>query len=240
MKKSIYVLFVFGILFMSLKSDVTLDQVLKSMIRSRGKTETISAIKDQVQIWTMSDAKNNTSKCIFTYKRPNKFRIEIKSIDGKASLITSIYDGISGTQTVFGTKRKMTQDELNEFDTKTITFIDGIIDYEKKGFSLKLLPDAVVKGINYHVIQSTDKYKTIQKLYCNAKTGVNEIIEGIQVDIMSLKKVPYKSFYLIPRVIDGISYPSKLIMYDKDNKVTSTFNLDKISNNTGVTDKIFY
>jgi outer membrane lipoprotein-sorting protein len=237
--KRFYVLLALAIGFMSFKSDVTLDQVIKTMLQTRGKMETLSAIKDQVQVWTMTDPKKNTCKLIINFKRPNKFKMEIKSVDGKTPLITSTYDGKSGTQVVFGKSRKMTQEELNEHDIKTLTFIDGLNDWEKKGFSLKLLPDVNLNGVNYHVLQSMDKYKNVQKIYCNAKTGGSEIIEFSEVDIMSLKKVTNKSVIQSPKNYNGLLYASKILLYDKDNKLVATMNLEKVSNNTGITDKEF-
>jgi outer membrane lipoprotein-sorting protein len=221
---------------MAFKSN-SVDEILNKIKSTYGTQEKVTAIKDQIQVWVFRDNDGNSGKCVFKYKRPNKLKMEILTMDGMP-IMKSIYNGKDGMQFIFGETRTMIPDELKEYETKTLTWINGFHNYEKNGFELKLLSDEVIDDTKYHVIQSTDKYQNIEKSYCNAETGIIEKIQSQQIDPIAMEKVPNVVKFSDHKRFDGVMFATKMITYDAANKPTS-FNLEKLVNNTGLSDDEF-
>lgn len=235
--KRLYTLLIIISLFCVAFQSITLDGILDIIEKKYGSREKAMAIKDQIQVWIFRDTDGNSGKCVFRYKRPDKLKMEILTMDGMP-ILKSIYNGKRGMQFIFGETRAMTPEELKEYETKTLSWINGYHDYEKNGFKLKLLPDEVIEDTKYYVIESTDKYQNVEKAYCNAETGIIEKIESMQIDPIALEKVPNVIKFSDHKYFDGVLFATNMITYDAANKPT-TFELEKLVNNTGITDAEF-
>lgn len=236
MKRFYSILILTSLFLMAFKSN-SINEILDKIKNTYGAQQKVAAIKDQIQVWVFSDNDGNNGKCVFKYKRPDKLKMEILTMEGMP-ILKSIYDGKNGMQFVFGETRAMTPDELKENETKTLTWINGYHHYEENGFQLKLLSDEVIEDVKYHIIQSTDTYKNIEKAYCNVETGIIEKIESWQIDPIAMEKAPNAVKFSEHKRFDGVLFATKMITYDAANKPTS-FTLEKLVNNIGLSDDEF-
>ena len=215
----------------------TADMVINKMLNAYAKPETVKNIKSQEQLWTITDADNNIMKCRFLYKRPSNLKMEITTADG-LPLITTVFVGSKGHHIVFGEKKDMLPDEINQYKIRIANWIEGLYNYNEKGFKLELLQSKTIHKKICNVIRSTDKYGQKQVLYINAQTSFIEQIEGTQIDIVTREKTSYTTGYESPQNFDGLNVATTMLIYN-NNKVFQTFKLEKLKNNASISDSEF-
>ncbi|NOU18139.1 MAG: hypothetical protein HOO91_11345 [Bacteroidales bacterium] len=217
------------------------NEVLNKIMNLCGEKETVQKIKDQKQVWSIHDSKGNNLKCFYFYKRPNKFKMQIITMDGNPLLLT-IYDGNKGINKIFGETHIMTQTELNEYRITILTWLDKFSVYQKKDFNfIKNIKD---DDKEYLVFDVTDEFKQKHRIYVNSETKTIDIIEESHIDIISkqpsARKIVTKSY----TKIENVTYPQEVVVQDvnESNQVANNarfLKLESVFNNINIEDSEF-
>jgi outer membrane lipoprotein-sorting protein len=249
MKKLIALLLCCGVVFLtSCRQQTPADDVVNMMTEASGGAEALAALTDQVITWdfTMYVMPPSTPEDIegpmtlpmtMTSKRPNKIRMDFYGPDG--SIVHSeCYDGTTGWNMDMGQRTDMSEAELQQIESMAVTFLDGYLNYQDKGFSLELLADEVVDEQNYMVLQVTDKYDNVQKCYINPETHFIERQSGNIANLagewepMVITSKDYK-------MVDGIAFPHHVVWHDATGEMIWEMTFKEVKHNTGVDDAVF-
>ncbi len=225
--------------FMFCQKQATVDDVVNMMTEARGGAEALAALTDVVLTWemTMHVMPPGTPEGVegpmtlpmtITAKRPNKIRMDVHGPGG--ILVGSMcYDGTTGWTIDMGQRKDMPEAQLQDIERDATTWFDGYLNYQDKGFTLELLADEVVDKQNYMVLQVTDKYGNVKKLYINPETHFIERESG-NVPVTTLKG--YK-------MVDGIAFPHHMAQYNATGEIILEMTVKEVKHNTGVDDAVF-
>ncbi len=164
-------------------------------------------------------------------------RMDVYGPDG--SIVHSeCYDGTTGWSIDMGQRTDMSEAELQQIESMAVTFLDGYLNYQDKGFTLELLADEVVDEQNYIVLQVTDEHDNVQKCYINPETHFIERQSGNIANLagewepMVITSKDYK-------MVDGIAFPHHMAQYNATGEVTWGITFKEVKHNTGVDDAVF-
>jgi outer membrane lipoprotein-sorting protein len=241
MKKLIALLLSCGVGFLiSCQQQTTVDDVVNMMTEANGGAEALAAVTDQVITGEMtihSAEGTPTLPVTMTAKRPDKIRWDL--YDPEGSIIYSMcYDGITGWGMEMGQRIDVTGARLQEIEGSAITFLDGFLNYQDKGYILELLADEVVDDQNYTVLRVTDKYDNVLKYYINPETHFQERTSGNMVNDAGEWEsmlMTFKDYTMV----DGITFPHHMTHYNATGEMVWEMTVKEVKHNTGVDDAIF-
>jgi outer membrane lipoprotein-sorting protein len=251
MKKLIALLLCCGVVFLTSclqETTVDADDVVNMMTEASGGVEALAALTDQVITWdfTMYVMPPGTPEGVkgpmtlpmtMTAKRPNKIRMDIYGPDG--SIVHSeCYDGTTGWTMYMGKRTDMTEAQLQHFESMAVTFLDGYLNYQDKGFTLELLADEVVDEQNYMVLQVTDKHDNVSKSYINPETHFEERMSG-NVTNSAGEWEPMVMILKDHKMVDGIAFPHHIAWHNATGEMTLESTIKEVKHNTGVDDAVF-
>ena len=217
-----------------------MDEVVNNIINIYGEKLLVEKIIDQKQIINIQDAQGNKLKCFYYYKRPDKLKIDIKTLDGK-TIIKTIYNNKKGKHNIFGEDRDMTKEELMEYELLVGSWIDRYSVYEKEAFTY--VETIEESGKEFYVFEVVNKFGEKHKVYVNTKSGTIDMIEEEHIDVISLQKTNRKIVTKSYEKYDQISYPKKVFVYtfinnNSDDK-PMVMNLETVLHNTELDDSEF-
>lgn len=172
-----------------------------------------------------------------TYKRPNKIRFDTMGPDGSV-VWSSCYDGEKGWEMQMGHQKEFSEAQLQETETMAATWMDGFLNYQEKGLTLALLPNEIVDGKKYMVLQSTDKHGNIQKYYIDEATHLIERQAGEMVSMEGNKEPMYMTFKDY-KMVDGVNMAQHVAQYTDSGEMIWEATLKEVKHNTGVDDAVF-
>ncbi len=234
--------------FMFCQKQATVDDVVNMMTEARGGAEALAALTDQVitceiTMYVMPPGTPEgvegpmTLPMTMTAKRPNKMRMDIYGPDG--SIVHSeCYDGTTGWTMDMGKRTDMTEAQLQQNESWAVTFFDGYLNYQDKGFTLELLADEVVDEQNYMVLQVTDKHDNVQKCYINPETHFIERVSGNTVNSAG-EWEPTVIILKDHKLVDGIALWHHMARHNATGEMTWEMTLKEVKHNTGVDDAVF-
>ena len=244
MKKLIPLLLCCAItVFMSCQQQITVDDVVNMMTEASGGAEALAASTDQVYtceltIHMMPGVESpRTLPMIQTAKRPNKIRMDTYGPEG--SIVHSdCYDGTTGWIMEMGQKKDMTEAQLQDNERLAMTWFDGYLNYQDKGFTLELLADEVVDEQNYMVLRVTDKHDNVHKCYINPETHFTERISGNMANFAG-EREPGVTTFKDYKMVDGIAQFHHLAVHNATGEMIYEFTIKEVKRNTGVDDGVF-
>ena len=254
-----------GLVF-SCGKQATVDDVVNMIAQSSGGSEKLQSITDQVSTWDftmhmmpampeqpmaeegmeqaaehpgeqMGEMAGQPMPMMITYKRPNKILMETKGPDGSTNW-SSCYDGTKGWEVMMGQQKNYTEAQNQESETMAATWIDGFANYQEKGLTLQLLPNELVDGTKFIVLQTTDKHGSVQKYYINEATHVVEKQAGEMLNMEGTKEPMYMTFKDY-KMVDGINMAYHVAQYKASGEMIWEAALKEAKHNTGVDDMIF-
>lgn len=174
---------------------------------------------------------------VITYKKPNKIRFDFQGPDG-SNMMSTCYDGTKGWESMMGQQKDYSDLQNQESETMAATWIDGLSNYQEKGLTLALLPNELVEGTKYMVIQSTDKHGNAQKYYINETTHVIERQAGEMVNMEGAKE-PMLMTFKDYKMVDGLNMAHHVAAYKANGDIVWEATLNEAKHNSGVDDMIF-
>ncbi|MFQ5709543.1 MAG: outer membrane lipoprotein carrier protein LolA [bacterium] len=256
--RRLVVLIVLGFVgaFLGCAKEQTVDGIVAKITEASGGAEALAAVQDQVGDWDFTmkimppmetEAKAGehaemqglppTMPMKITFKRPHKIRFDFLEPDG-TPMMSSVYDGESGWESKMGQTTAMNEDQLHETETMAATWLDGLKNYKDLGMTLTKLPNETVDNQEYLVLQSTDKYGSVQKYYINPTTYYVERQSGEMVNMQGQKEqmtMVFKDY----KKADGLATPNYVAQYNKDGEMIWEATLKEVKFNTGVADDVF-
>jgi len=218
-----------------------IDEVVDGILNVYGEKALIEKIVDQKQIINVQDAQGNKLKCFYYYKRPNKLKIDIKTMDG-TSIIKTVFNDKTGKHIIFNESRDMTKEEIEEYQVLVGSWIDRYSIYQKESF--KYIKDIAEGADKFHVFEVTNQFGKKHKIYVNTKTGVVDMVDEVHIDVISMQATNRKIVTKSYKKYDQISYPEKVFVYtyngnNNSNDKPMVMNLEKVLHNTGIDDSEF-
>ncbi len=245
-----------GLLF-SCGKQATVDDVVQMITQASGGAEKLQSINDQVSTWDftmhmmppmpesamaeggeeMGEMTGHPMPMTITYKRPNKIRFDTMGPDGSV-VWSSCYDGAKGWEMAMGHQKEFSEAQLQETETMAAAWMDGFLNYQEKGLTLALLPNEIVDGKKYMVLQSTDKHGNVQKYYIDETTHLIERQAGEMVSMEGNKEPMYMTFKDY-KMVDGVIMSNHVALYMDNGEMIWEATLKDVKHNTGVDDAVF-
>ncbi|MFQ5674392.1 MAG: outer membrane lipoprotein carrier protein LolA [bacterium] len=249
MKKLVPILLCFAVAFLiSCQKQTTVDDVVAMVTEAQGGAQKLAEITDQVSTWefTMHQLPPGvpegfegpmTSPMTITAKKPNKLRFDTYGPDGSV-VASQCFDGTTGWNMQGGERTDMGEEETKEYAIMASTWIDGFVNYADKGLTLELLPDEVVDGQTYMVLQSSTEGGHPQKYYINPETHLIERQAGEMRD-MSGEIKPMVMTFKDYKMVDGVAMTYDVALLNEDGSLIWEAKLKEAKFNTGVEDAAF-
>ncbi len=239
----VILVFVFVGFLMSCQKQTTVDDVVNMMTEASGGAEALAALTDQVgtlEFILHSVEDPMTLQTTITAKRPNKIRLDFYGPEG--SIVSSrCTDGTTGWIMEDGQRKDMNESLLQEielFCAPFFPFFDDYLNYQDKGFALRLLADEMVDEQNYMVLQVTDKHDNVRKHYINPESHFTER-ESVNMpnseggwEFLVITMKDYK-------MVDGIAIPHHMAWHNTAGEMIIEMILKEVKHNTGVDDAVF-
>lgn len=179
-----------------------------------------------------------SSEMVITYKKPDKIRFDFQGPDG-AAFMSSIYDGSQGWEVMMGQQRELNEMQEQETETMALTWVDGFLNHQEKGLTLELLPNELIDGTKYIVLQSTDKNGAAMKFYVNEATHLIERQAGDMMNMEGTGKEPMYMTLKDYKMMDGVNLASNVALFKENGEMIWEANVKDVRHNTGVDDAMF-
>lgn len=173
---------------------------------------------------------------VITYKRPDKLRMDMKDAGG-SMVMSSVFDGSRGWESMMGQVADKPEVELQSDKMMAETWIDGLYNYDEKGYTVELLPNETMDGKEYTVLQAT-KDENVQKYFIDAETHHIVRQEGEMLNMEKQMEPMYMTFSDF-EMMDGMAMPKHVAQYKENGELVWEATVKNVQNNVGVSDEAF-
>jgi len=215
----------------------SVDEVVGRHLEARGGLDRIKAVDSARFTGTMRVGGEVEAPFVWTWKRPNKLRVEF-TIQGQTGI--QVFDGESGWSLLpfmgITDPRPMAEEETNVFEEQAD--LDGqFIDSEEKGYAIEYIGEEEVEGTPAHMLRVTNKHGDVSYVYFDAGSYLEIKAEGKR--IIRGQEVEFEASQGDYKEIDGLMFAHLIENKRKGAPAGETVTFEKIELNVEVPDSDF-
>ncbi len=239
----------------------TVDDVVMMMTEAAGGAEKLQAVSDQRSTWDfkmqilhqdggaekpegemgeeeMAEAEMVAMPMTITYKRPDKIRFDFAEGEGGEVSISSAYDGNVAWEMNYGHVQQKSEMETKIDAEMAKTWVEGLLNYKEKGYTLELLPNEMMDERECMVLKSTDQNSYTQTYYIDAESHYIVRQAGDMLNMQKEMEPMYMAFANY-EMVDGIAGPKYVALHKENGDLIWDATLKEMQYNTGVEDDGF-
>lgn len=213
------------------------DEVVGKYLEARGGLDKIKAVDSARFSGRMSLGGQMEAPFVWTWKRPNKLRVEftvqgqtgIQAFDGEQGWSLMPFMGITDPQ-------PMAADETDVFGEQAD--LDGqFIDSAKKGYVIEYVGEEEVEGTPAHKIKVTNKHGDVTHVYFDAEYFLEIKSEGKRT--LRGQEIEFEATQGDYKEVDGLMFAHSIESKPKGAPAGQTITFEKIELNVEVSDSDF-
>jgi len=227
----------FAVVYSSLVSAQTLDDIIAKNSEARGGTENILAIKAAQASGTMTIGPGMEAPFAWEWKEPNKFRIDF-TIQGQTG--TQAFDGNKGWMHMpFMGKMEpeLIPEEQNKDMAQQSDFHGQLVNYEEKGHQVELVGKEEIEGTEVFKLKITLKDGDVLYSYIDAEYFLEIKQEGHHKrgDASIVRTTTFGDY----KNVNGVMFPFSMSTTQEGMPGSQIIALEKIDVNVEVDDARF-
>jgi len=213
------------------------DEVIGKYLEARGGLDKIKAVDSARLKGTMTMGGQMEAPFVWTWKRPNKLRVEftiqgqtgVQAFDGESGWSLMPFMGVTDPQ-------PMAEDETKVFAEQAD--LDGqFIDSEKKGYVVEYVGEEEVEGTPAHKVRVTNKHGDVSHVYFDAEYYLEIKAEGKRT--LRGQEIEFEATQGDYKEVDGLMFAHSIESKPKGAPAGQTITFEAIELNVEVPDSDF-